>query len=96
MQRSSTAAISQERNTTRSMLCRQLPFCAENFYVGMPTPRNQNLLPSYEECTSTSCEDSSPPSYEDCIPPSYEAVTGQNLFLEYEHTGNVTVLQRYD
>ena len=96
MQRSRAAAISQERNTIRSILGRQLPVCAENFHVGMPTPQNQNLLPSYEECTSPSYEDSSPPSYEDCIPPSYEEITGQSLFLEYERTGNVTVLQRYD
>ena len=96
MQRSRAAAISQERNTIRSIPGRQLPVCAENFHVGMPTPQNQNLLPSYEECTSPSYEDSSPPSYEDCIPPSYEEITGQSLFLEYEHTRNVTVLQRYD
>ena len=93
MQRSRTAAISQELNTTRSILGRQLPICEENFHVGMPTPQNHNL-PSYEECTSASYEDSSPPSYEDCIPPSYEEITGQNLFLE--RTENVTILQRYD
>ena len=95
MHRSRAAAVSQERNTTSSILRRQLPVFAENFHVGMPTPRNQNLLPSYEECTS-SHEGSSPPSYEDCIPPSYEEITGQNLFLEYERTGNVTALQRYE
>ena len=94
MQRSRTAAISQELNTTRSILGRQLPICEENFHVGMPTPQNHNLLPSYEECTSASYEDSSPPSYEDCIPPSYEEISGQNLFLE--RTENVTILQRYD
>ena len=58
----------------------------------MPTPQNQNLLPSYEECTSPSYEDRSPPYYEECIPPSYEAIIGQNFFMDFEHTENVTAL----
>lgn len=62
----------------------------------MAFSQNQDLLPSYEECTSPSYEDSSPPSYEECIPPSYEEIVGQNLPVEYELTGTVMVLQRYN
>lgn len=70
--------------------------CAENFDVGMTTPRNQNVLPSYEECIFPFYGDSSPPPYEDCIALPYEEITRQNLYPEYEPSGNETVLQRYN